>query len=220
MAVFQQNLGFIKPLMKIPKRDQLIEMRNRGAEADRAVFREMITNSKLIAGKHFKGKEAGAPTDIVQVKDGALARIPINQLGVFARRMHNLLLNYAPNVSLFPKSGDESGDVTSTEIGNGVWIDLLKRMRFNVKRFKWILDIVNLGECVAKVSWDQYSGNFVGFGERNEERVDKISSVRGFHQDSYPLSDRPAQFTGDVYWERVLPWNLIRPEGCESIDEV
>ena len=213
---------------------KLVELRTAGFIKDRSHFAEQRINAQLVAGHHFNYQNTELPSLVYMDRGGGTeVEIAVNYLAKYARIKQNRLTTHAPMVRVVPKSTDERVDRKSAEIAQLVWEDIVYRHQFRKLIKLWAYDYIVLGECIARLSWDPDKGDLMqtetlspeddyGYGSEDKDGsiVSEAGAMGGYGQpEELPESDSIGTFTGDLSIERVSPWNLIRPQECENINE-
>ena len=190
--------------------EDLIKNRRKGIDADQRLFSEQRNNVNLVSGKHHKS--GSIDMHIQTGKKSSMVRMTINYIAKYARKKQNRLITHAPMVKVMPKSDDEREDVKSAELSNSVWKDIVYKHNINSLIRKLAHDYISIGEMCVKVGWNPDKGEPV-----SEE--DKTIDIQKDSMDQYgrKITDQRAVFTGDLEFERILPWNLIRPAECTDI---
>jgi hypothetical protein len=123
---------------------------------------------------------------------------------------------YAPTVTVMPKNQNELADTKAAELHQSVWADIKDRHKFPKLTRLWARDFVEVGECIAKVFFDDAKGSFLGY----DPMVDETSGEAVVDPETGEIVyDQAPKFTGDLVFERILGFNLITDPDARSWEE-
>lgn len=201
---------------------------------DNSVFSEMRSNIMLVSGDHYN-KRASKMWDRVQnskgLNESAKLRLTKNHTATICRRKVGKVLAHAPNSKITPNNPDEIQDQKTAELNDSVWVFEKKKQRFRAKVRSWADDFIHLGECWAKIYWDETKGDLIGYEQAVDEDgcpVCKETEVE--YEDEYgqkikqiesepvPDKEKPVMSGGFVF-ERVLAFNVLRDPNSQSLQE-
>jgi len=155
--------------MEIGELDKLY----REAEAvDEQIFSEMRSNILLVSGDHYN-KRTSKYWERVQtskgLKESSKLRLTKNHTATICRRKVGKLLSHAPNTKITPNNPDEIQDQKTAELNDTVWKHTKKKHKMRSKIRSWAEDFINMGECWAKIYWDDTKGDLVGYEQAMDE---------------------------------------------------
>lgn len=182
------------------------------------LFAEQRSNLLLVSGLHYtnqNSKFARTLREIESVTKTQKIRLTKNHLQRITKTYRNTLLQYAPTVGVLPKNDKELSDVKCAEMHQSVWSDMKERNQFSKKTRVWAQDFVDLGECIAKVFFDNQCGQFLGY----DPLYDQETGAVVLDEQGQPIYDGPAVWTGDVVFERILGFNLLVDPDARSWEE-
>lgn len=201
------------------KHADLIKLYKDGDSTDKSIYNEQRSNLMLVAGNHYTRKDSkfwSRLRDANNVASEQKIRLTKNHVQRICKIYENNILSYSPAVSIEPKNQSELQDQKAAELNNSVWQDVTQRHRFRQKTREFCQDFVRIGECAAKVFWDPYKGQFMGYEAETDEMgqpiVDPLSGQ--MKEDK----SRP-RFSGDIVIERVFGFNLFRAKEAKSMGE-
>lgn len=183
----------------------------------RSLFAEQRSNLLLVAGLHYTNKDSKFSQrlrEIETVTKTQKIRLTKNHLQRITKTYTNNLLMYAPAVGVSPKNDAELSDVKVAEMHKSVWDDMRERHKFSRLTRQWARDFVELGECIAKVFFDQNHGSFLGYDPLYDEMGNVVQDEQG-----QPVYNPSPVFTGDVVFERILGFNLLTDWNARSWEE-
>lgn len=184
-----------------------------------ALFAEQRSNLLLVSGQHYtnaNSKFGRTLREIESVTKTQKLRLTKNHLQRITKTYRNTLLQYAPRAGVTPRNDTELSDVKVAEMHQSVWADMSERNLFTQKTRKWAQDFVDIGECIAKVFFDEQAGHFLGYDPLYDDMGQPILDEEG-----KPMygDDSQAVWTGDVVFERILGFNLLVDPDARSWEE-
>lgn len=187
--------------------------------ADAELFAEQRSNLLLVAGDHWNKAGSKFWNRIRESKDlskETKLRITKNHIQRITKGIVNSIVSAAPGVQIKPKHDSELSDQKAAELHSAVLADIKQRHRFKHKVRQWCEDYVNIGECAVKVFWDADKGMVIDYEPEVDEQTGfpMIDPMTGQVQ----KSDRPI-FSGDLVFERIYGFNLLRAPDAKSFDE-
>lgn len=183
---------------------------------DSELFSEMRSNLLLVAGNHYAKRGSrfwNTLRRVDTVSKNQKIRLTKNHIQKITKTYENNILSFAPGVSITARNEGELKDQKAAELNNSVWQDL--RRRHKIKKLKRNLtkDFVEIGEMVMKVFYDPNAGALLGY----EPVLDEAGM---------PLLDEATgepkhvtKMSGDLIFERVLGFNLLRDKEAKSWEE-
>ena len=190
--------------------EQLNKMYNEAETVDFSLFSEMRSNILLNAGFHHNSKRYRQHWDNICKSKTLNSEVKLlltkNHIGKIMRHKVNNLLSYCPGVFVGPKDSKEIGDQKAADQCNGVWQDIKKRSDIEAKLENWANDFFVCGEVAVKVFFDKDAGDFLGFHPVFDEETQQWKQV--------------PRFSGDIVFERIFGFNLLRDPNAKEIDQV
>lgn len=185
---------------------------------DQELFAEQRSNLLLVQGNHYHKKNSRFWNRIRDSKDLSQEqklRITKNHIQRITKHYVNSTVSLAPGVAIKAKNESELQDQKAAELHSAVYADLKQRHKMKQKIRQWVEDYINIGECAVKVFWDPNQGKIVGYEpEVDESGFPVIDPMTG----QVMQSDRPI-FSGDVVFERIYAFNLLRSTDAKTMDE-
>lgn len=176
---------------------------------DSDLFSEQRSNVLLVSGNHYarRGSKYQATLNNLRRSDKISRqqkiRLTKNHIQKISKTYVNNILTYAPGVTVRPRNLSELSDQKAAELNKAVWHDLKKRHQLKEKTRKLASDYVDLGEAAIKVFFDPNAGDFIGY-----EPVLNEEGMPTFDENGEPVA--VSRFTGDLVFERILAFNLMR----------
>lgn len=189
----------------------------RSAETcDKEIFAEMRSNLLLVSGEHYKKTSKDLFERLRNSKQPEQSKIRLvkNHTQVVMSEYKNQILSAAPWVTPLPHNENELQDQKSAELHKAVWQDARSRHKLKEKIRDWVEDFIDMGECAVKVFFDPNKGAFKGYKQALNEFGEPM-----FDEFGQPISSKTPVFEGDVVFETILPFNLLRDPNSESMDE-
>lgn len=182
------------------------------------LFAEQRSNLLLVAGNHYANKGAKFAQRLKELESISKAqkiRLTMNHIQRITKTYVNNILTYAPAVGVSPKNEGEVSDVKVAEMHQSVWLDMRERHQFKKLTRKWAKDLIEIGEAIAKVFFDERAGHFLGY----DPLYDEITGQVVYDEQGNPVYNESPVFTGDVVFERVLGFNLLTDPTARSWEE-
>lgn len=183
------------------------------------LFAEQRSNILLVHGNHYQvrsSKFRQTLRDMETITRTQKIRLTKNHLQRITKTYVNNLLMYAPTVAIYPRSDKELSDVKVAELHQSVWADMKERHKFKRLTRSWAKDLIEVGEAVAKVFFDENAGHFLGY----DPFLDDMGQAVTDPETGEVLYNPAPVMTGDITFERVLGFNLITDPEARSWDEV
>lgn len=198
--------------------DKLNQIYHEANECDTAIFAEQRSNVLLVSGDHYTRKGSKFWNRIRDNKDLSneqRLRLTKNHLQRICKTYVNNITQYAPSVTITPAHESSIQDMKSAELNSSVWQWLRKRHDIRQKTRDWIKDYVDIGEVAVKIFWDPMAGDFKGYNQAVSPE-----GMPMFEADGSPSADKQSpQFTGDLVYERVFGFNLLRAPEAKSMGD-
>ena len=185
---------------------------------DQEIFAEQRTNLLMIAGEQHTRRGAQFHQHIrsyEKLSSEWKIRLTKNHTQRIVKQIVSNIVGYAPSVAPFPNNPKELADQKATELHAAVWQHIRSTHKLREKTRQWCEDFVGVGEVFAKIFWDPNAGKFMGYEQAIDEGgqpVYQYDEETG-RQSAEPDMGKPV-FSGDIKYERILGFNLLRaPEG-------
>lgn len=197
--------------------EELNRLYSEADQADQEHFAEQRSNVLLIAGEHYTKRNAKYWNRIRDAKDLSSEqklRLTKNHIQKIAKLYVNNIISHAPSVTPTPKNEREVQDQKSAELNKAVWNDAKQRHNLRLKTQQWCKDFIDLGEVALKIFWNPNKGKFLGYEAEMGEDGQPVIGEDGQMQPS----NKPV-FEGDLEFERIWCFNLLRDPNAKTMDE-
>ena len=217
--------------MKEIKHDRLDELYRKAATVDDKMFSEMRSNVLLYSGDHYTKKGAKFWHRIRTSKhldEQTKLKLTKNHIENICDKIAAKILLFAPDALCTPNNPKEMQDQKTAELNNSV-LDFQKRemkMRSRIRRF--CSSFVQIGECHAKVFWNDKKGELIGYEPvmHSDEAFEK-HGYDSYDEEGYAYDEKGLMITdkakpvfrGKLEVEEVLGFNMLRDPDCEEMDE-
>lgn len=200
------------------KIEDLNELYLQGESVDAEVHAEQKSNLLMIAGEQNTRRGAQYWNRIrsyQKLTTDWKIRLVKNHIQRITKQLVSNIVGYAPSVAPFPNNPKELADQKATELYASVWQHMRHKHKLREKTRQWCEDFVGVGEVFAKIFWDPNAGEFMGYeqlmGEDGQPEFEYDEQLQRMTEK--PDMGKPV-FTGDIKFERILGFNLLRaPEG-------
>lgn len=185
---------------------------------DSEIFAEQRSNILLCAGEHYNKRNSLYWNRIREAKDLSneqKIRLTKNHIYKVSKIRTNHILAHASNVRVGPNNESELQDQKSAELHQSVWEHKKSTDNLKEKIHSYASDFFKLGEVVVKLYFDQTAGRFLGY----DQAVDETTGEPLFNEDGTPMAGSTAQFTGDIKFERIFAFNLLRSPNAKSMEQ-
>ncbi len=184
----------------------------------KSLFAEQRSNLLLVAGLHYQNqsqKFVRMLRDLESVTKSQRIRLTKNHLQRITKTYRNNILQYAPNVDIVPRNERELSDVKVAALHKDVWLDICEQNKFPKLVRSWAQDFIDIGECAAKVFFDEFGGQFLGYDPLFDQHTGQpmLDEETGQQLYSEPI------WTGKVCLERILGMNLLTDPDARSWEE-
>lgn len=199
------------------KIEDLSRLYSEAESVDSGVFSEQRSNVLLVSGDHYNRRNSRFWSRLRDNKDlteQQRIRLTKNHIQKITKMYVNNILTYAPFVKVLPKSETELQDVKSAELHNAVLADLKQRHSLRDKIRQWAKDYIDIGECFVKIFFDPAKGSLIGFEQETDEAGNSVIDEMG-----QPVSSKNPVMTGDVVFERVFAFNILREPSSKDMSE-
>ena len=130
-------------------------------------FAEQRTNVLLDTGFHHpridRLSNVRSPTVTGLNRRRRHLRITKNHIQNITKHIRNSIQNKAPDGGIFPNNESELSDVKAAELNASVYKYLKDKNSLTQFYSHLIQDFTVIGECYAKVFWDDQAGEFLGY---------------------------------------------------------
>lgn len=198
--------------------DKLNQLYKESEEVDKDIFSEQRSNILLVSGDHFtKGKSRffDRLKDSKEVTESQKLRVTRNHTQKIVKTYINNILSQAPGVKCIPANEKELQDQKTAELNDSVRYHLQKKHKIDRLVGSLASDFVDIGECAVKIFWDENKGEFLGY----HQDVDPETGEPIFDEMGQPVPGKRAAFSGDICFERVYGFNLLRAKSAKTMDE-
>ncbi len=203
--------------MKKHKLEELVTLYTEADSADASLFAEQRSNLLLVAGDHYAKKNSrywSQIRDSKNLSNDQKLRLTRNHIHKICKTLVNNIISYAPGVTVSPKNQKEPQHQKVAEMNQSVWMDLKERNSLHQKVRQWCEDFIQIGECAAKIFWDPNAGKFLGY----EQATDELGQLLVDEQ-MQPVASETPIFAGDIVFERLFGFNVLRDPSAKSFDE-
>jgi len=176
---------------------------------DGPIFAEQRSNIKLILGDHYNRKTSRHLERLrstKQLSNQIKLRLTKNHISRIIKIYINNILNQSPGVTVVPKNEKEAQDRKAAELNLAVWEHIKKEHRIEEKISQYCSDYIGIGEAFVKITWDADIGAPVPI----EDTIDA---------DTGEIVQRVQMVPGNLSFERIFGFNLLRDPGAKSFDE-
>lgn len=190
--------------------NELNKLYSNSETCDAELFAEQRSNILLVSGDHYSKKGSkylNRVRDSESLSKDQKLRITKNHIQKISKTYVNNISSYAPSVIVTAKNDSELQDQKAAELHGSVLEHIKYKYSFNQKRRQWIEDYVNIGEVAVKIYFDPNSGDFRGF----KPEIDPFTGMQ--------VESKEAIFSGELKYERIFGFNLLRAPEAKSMDE-
>jgi len=185
---------------------------------DDKMFAEMRSNLLLVSGDHYNKRGSRFWNRIRSTKeltDSQRLRLTKNHVATICGIITGNILSNAPNVTCIPNNEDEIQDQKTAELNKAVWDHHKKLLNFRGRVRQFGENFVQFGEVHAKMFWDTYKGDIIGYDQQTDELGEGMYS-----DDSSPTPDKNKPvYSGQLCVEEVYGFNLLRCPTSQTMDE-
>ena len=187
--------------------DDLNKIYKDAEHCDARLFAYQRSNVSLVMGNHYAKRDSAFFNRLrssKSINEDTKIRLTKNHIQKICKTYRNNILQHVPGVTILPKNESELQDQKAAELHRAVWEDVKVRHNFKKRVSEWCQDFIDIGECICKVTWDNTKGTLLGF----DESQDLMGNV----------VKRPI-FSGDVVYDRITGFNLLRDPAAKNMDE-
>jgi hypothetical protein len=199
------------------KIEELNQLYRDSEEVDKDLFAEQRSNILLVAGEHYakgRSKFYDRIKDSRDLTENQKIRITKNHIQKIVKIYRNNIISQAPGVKIVPANMTEIQDQKTAELNDAVRQHLQKKHELDDFVDKIVSDFIDLGEMCAKIFWDANKGEFLGYAQEVDENGNGVVDEQGA-----PVASKTPVFSGDICFERILAFNLLRAKEAKTIKE-
>lgn len=196
---------------------ELNEYYKNADDADREVFAEQKSNLQLVGGEHYSRRHSLFLDRIRRDRDltqDQKLRLTKNHLYKISKIRRNILLSQAAGVRVLPNNESELQDQKSAELNQAVWNYAKSQHNIRKRTNDWAGEFFDIGEVATKIFFDPNAGKFLGYKQEVDEFGQPV-----FDEHGQMVASDEAQFSGDLVFESVYGFNLLRCPSAKSMDE-
>lgn len=206
------------PKLNAAKLDELYRNSN---QADDRLFAEMRSNVLLVSGDHYTKKGSKFWHRIrtsKELDEQTKLKLTKNHIENICNKIEQNIMMFAPDSLCTPNNPDEIQDQKTAELNNSVWQFSKTTIKFRSKLREFCSSFVQLGECHAKVYWDEEKGPLIGYRPKMMEEDGEQVEEKDEYGNMMPDKGQPV-FQGQIAVEEVLAFNLLRDPNCTILGE-
>jgi len=182
---------------------------------DSELFAEQRSNLLLVAGVHYS-KRSNKLWQQLRRNDNISRqqkiRLTKNHIQKISKIYVNNILSHAPGVFISPRNNSELSDQKAAELNNSVWSYVKERAKLKRTMRELCHNFIDFGEAVVKCFWDENAGEFLGYEPVLDPMGAPVLNEHG-EPDAIP------RFSGEIVFENVAPFNLLRCASAKSFNE-
>lgn len=184
---------------------------------DSEIFAEQRSNILLVAGEHYSRKNSAFWNRVRDSKDlspDQKLRLTKNHIYKISKIRKNIILSHASGVRVLPNNESELQDQKAAELNQSVWSYAKIQQNLKKKVNQFASDFFDIGECAAKIYWDETKGDLIGYEQEVDENGSPVVDENG-----QPVSSGRGVFSGELVIERILAFNLLRCPSAKTMDD-
>lgn len=182
---------------------------------DQDLFSEQRSNILLTLGLHYAKRGSKYWSRIREARnltEEQKVRITRNHIQKVVKTYVNNITSHAPGVQPVPKNEKELSDQKAAELNKAVWEDICERHNMKEQIDEDARDFIGIGEVATKIFWDEHAGRFLGWEQKLDEMGQPMVDETGT-----PISSGKPRFTGDLVFERIYGFNLLRSKEAKNM---
>jgi hypothetical protein len=209
----------------VPKHDikKLNELYQDSERVDHDLFAEMKSNLLLVAGDHYTKKGSkfwDRIKDQRNLAEPLKLRLTQNHIQKISGIFQNNIISQAPGTRAFPKNESELQDQKSAELNQSVWEDIKYKTKHRERVSSWVSEYDDIGEVATKINFFPNKGHFIGYKQKTQLDPVTGQSVGVFDPiTGEPVAGDEAVFSGEVGFESVYAFNLLRAPSAKTMEE-
>lgn len=191
------------------KIEDLNRLYTEGESCDSEVFSEMRSNILLSSGEHYQNKTAKWANRLRESREltnDQKIRLTNNHIHPIVRTYVNNITSQSPGVTPVPNNPKELKDQKAAELNKSVWQYAKSKHDLRSKIQSFAKNFIEIGEVICKIYWDPSAGRFLGY----EQEIDPNTGAPAVDEMGQPVSSDRAVFSGDLVFEQIYGFNLIR----------
>jgi hypothetical protein len=197
--------------------DKLNKLYGDADAADKETFSHQRSNVLLISGEHYTKRNTKFWNRIRDNKDisgDQKLRLTKNHIQKITKSYINNIISQSPSVKIVPQNEKELNHQKAAELANSVWQHARSKHNLRKKTQQWAKDFIDLGEFAVKIYFDPNAGKFLGYEAETDEAGNPVMDDGG-----QMVASKTPRFQGDVVFERVFAFNLLRDPAAKNMDE-
>jgi len=184
---------------------------------DDKLFSEMRSNVLLVSGDHYNRRGSKFWNRIrssKEITDHQKLRLTKNHVQKICNVYAGNIVADTPNALPTPNNPDEIQDQKTAELNKSVWDHTKKQLKFRQKVRTFADNLIQFGECHAKVFWDANKGEIVGYAQL------EVDGEPQYGEDGSETANENAPiYSGQLSVEEVYAFNLLRDPSAQSLFE-
>jgi len=199
------------------KIEELNQIYRDSEQVDKDLFAEQRSNILLVAGEHYakgRSKFYDRIKDSRDIAENQKIRITKNHVQKIVKIYRNNIISQAPGVKIVPANMTEIQDQKTAELNDAVRQHLQKKHELDDFVDKIVSDFIDIGEMCAKIFWDANKGEFLGYAQEVDEFGQGVVD-----EQNQPVASKNPVFSGDIVFERILGFNLLRAKEAKTMKE-
>lgn len=203
--------------MKTKNIEELNKNYKEAESCDAEIFAEQRSNILLVAGEHYSRRNSAFWNRVRDSKDlntDQKLRLTKNHIYKISKIRKNIILSHASGVKVMPNNESELQDQKAAELNQSVWNYAKIQQGLKKKVNQFASDFFDIGECAAKIYWDETKGELIGYEQEVDENGELMVDENG-----EPVSSGRGIFSGELVIERILPFNLLRDPAAKTMDD-
>jgi hypothetical protein len=202
---------------------ELNQLYTEADSCDQKMFSEYRSNLQLISGEHWtkKGSKFWQRVKDSNADERQKLRITKNHMGKISKKIKNAIITHAPSVKPFPKIEGDYSHLKGAQLHDSVWQDIKSKIKFKDQVGRWVSDFSDIGEVCVKGFFNPNKGKFLGY--QAKMTVDPMTMQEAPETDpstgEMVADNTKPIFTGQIEYERIFAFNLLRSPQAKSMDE-
>lgn len=187
-------------------------------EIDKEIFADQRSHLQLVVGEHYSRRNSRFWDTVRETKSLSQEqklRLTKNHIYKISKIRKNVLLSHAAGVTISANNDSELQDQKSAELNKAVWEYAKKKHNLRKRTHEWVSDYFDIGEVATKIYFDPTAGSFVGYEQAVSDGGIPETEADGVT----PKQSEKAIFTGDIKFEKLYAFNLLRDPHAKTMDE-
>ena len=197
--------------------DELNRLYTESDHVDHDIFAEQRSNILLVSGDHYSrysSKFWNRIRESRELSQDQKLRLTKNHIQKISKSYINNIISQAPGVIPVPNNPKELQDQKAAELNKAVWQYAKVQHGLKMKTLSWAKDFIDTGEVAVKIFWNPLAGRFLGY----EQSINEEGEAE-FNDDGSPKSNGKAVFSGDLVFEKIYGFNLLRAPEAKTMHE-